>query len=121
MADNIQTTLDEREEKYGSWKNHSQISYDIQTAIAEGWNNRTQASEIKGLPPYMTESLTMIATKIGRIVNGDPFYDDSWRDIAGYATLVVNELAKSHSGDSQSEVTNELNKTQGANNATSTL
>ena len=34
----------------------------------------------------------MIAHKMGRIVNGDPYYDDSWVDIVGYAQLVINEL-----------------------------
>jgi hypothetical protein len=34
----------------------------------------------------------MIAHKLGRIVNGDPNYVDSWVDIAGYATLVAKRL-----------------------------
>jgi len=34
----------------------------------------------------------MIAHKIGRIINGDPDYDDSWVDIAGYAKLVSDRL-----------------------------
>ena len=38
------------------------------------------------------ECLEMIAHKIGRILNGDPNYGDSWRDIAGYATLVADRL-----------------------------
>jgi hypothetical protein len=38
------------------------------------------------------EACEMIAHKLGRIVNGDPNYADSWVDIAGYAQLVVNEL-----------------------------
>jgi hypothetical protein len=38
------------------------------------------------------EALEMIAHKIGRIVNGDPDYADSWIDIAGYAKLVADEL-----------------------------
>ena len=29
---------------------------------------------------------------MGRIVNGDPSYVDNWRDIAGYAQLVADEL-----------------------------
>ncbi|MDY0487330.1 DUF6378 domain-containing protein, partial [Pasteurella multocida] len=32
-------------------------------------------------------ALTMIATKIVRIVNGNPHEVDHWRDIVGYATL----------------------------------
>jgi hypothetical protein len=38
------------------------------------------------------ESLEMIAHKIGRILNGDPDYDDSWLDIEGYSKLVRDEI-----------------------------
>jgi hypothetical protein len=38
------------------------------------------------------EALEMICHKIGRIVNGDPNYADSWIDIAGYAKLVADRL-----------------------------
>jgi len=34
----------------------------------------------------------MNAHKIGRILNGDPNWSDSWHDIAGYAQLVANRL-----------------------------
>jgi hypothetical protein len=46
----------------------------------------------KFLEHYQKEALEMIAHKIARILNGDPNYDDSWRDIAGYAMLVCNRL-----------------------------
>ena len=41
---------------------------------------------------YQREGLEMIAHKISRILNGDPNYDDSWVDIAGYAQLVVDAI-----------------------------
>lgn len=44
------------------------------------------------LAPDQKEALEMLAHKIGRILNGDPDYADSWDDIAGYATLVANRL-----------------------------
>mgnify|MGYP006198628403 CR=1 FL=1 len=90
----IENTLEERGSRYGEFANHAQISQEIQNAIIKGWYSRGDGQEITTMPPYMLESLSMIAHKIGRIVNGDPFYDDSWRDIAGYATLVVQELEK---------------------------
>jgi hypothetical protein len=34
----------------------------------------------------------MIAHMLGRILNGDPDYADSWHDIAGYAQLVADRL-----------------------------
>jgi hypothetical protein len=43
------------------------------------------------------EAMDMIFHKIGRILNGDPNYADSWIDIAGYAKLVADRLeGKSH-------------------------
>lgn len=38
------------------------------------------------------EALEMIASKIARILNGNTNNEDSWRDIAGYATLVADRL-----------------------------
>lgn len=39
------------------------------------------------LPPQQREALEMIAAKIARILAGDPFCEDHWNDIAGYAKL----------------------------------
>ena len=102
MAD-IQQTLDERGDRYGDWKNHAQISQDIQNAIVKGWFQRGDGQDLNEVPAYMLESLVMIANKIGRIINGDPYYDDSWRDIAGYATLVVEELNKKDVREAESD------------------
>ena len=44
------------------------------------------------LCPSQRESLDMIVHKIGRILNGDPNYIDSWHDIQGFAKLVEDEL-----------------------------
>ena len=38
------------------------------------------------------EALEMVAHKIGRILNGDPEYHDSWHDIIGYTKLVADTL-----------------------------
>ena len=100
MAD-VQATLEERGTKYGDWKNHAQISQDIQNAIIKGWFSRGDGQDWNEVPAYMSEALTMIAQKIGRIINGDPYYDDSWQDIAGYATLVVNQLKKEQENATQ--------------------
>ena len=42
--------------------------------------------------PDQLEAVNMIVNKLARIYNGDPNYSDSWRDIAGYATLVADRL-----------------------------
>jgi hypothetical protein len=46
----------------------------------------------ESLDADMKEALEMNAHKISRILCGDPNYDDSWVDIAGYATRVADRL-----------------------------
>lgn len=86
MTSDIQQTLDERGSRYGEFDEHARITQEIKAVLVTGrsWENCSASQR---------ESLEMIAHKLGRIVNGDPDYDDSWRDIAGYAQLIVNELA----------------------------
>jgi hypothetical protein len=40
----------------------------------------------------MREAFHIIANKMGRILNGDPSFHDSWHDIVGYAKLVADRL-----------------------------
>ena len=85
MSSNIQETLEERGNRYGDFANHAEITQDIKNIM-----KNTQNWSI--LNYDQREALEMVAHKIGRILNGDPNYDDSWVDIAGYATLVANRL-----------------------------
>ncbi len=81
--EDINETLKERGSKYGPFSGHAAITQKIKNAMFDtaGWGK---------LNAPQREALEMIAHKIGRILNGDPNYDDSWRDIAGYAQLVVD-------------------------------
>lgn len=83
MTDPIQTILAERGKRYGKFIDQSVISQAIKSSIF---------SHDQIFKPDQHEALVMIAHKIARIVNGDPNYADSWRDIAGYATLVADRL-----------------------------
>jgi hypothetical protein len=84
MSD-IEKVLYERGKRYGEYPDHAMITQDIKRAIHSGrsWDSCN---------PHMQETLDMIAHKIGRIVNGDPYYVDSWTDIIGYARLTEKEL-----------------------------
>lgn len=77
--------ITERGIRYGKFKDGAEIMQSLKDTMrdVDGWNNLTASQK---------EALDMIQHKIGRILNGDPTYDDSWKDIAGYATLIVNEL-----------------------------
>lgn len=88
----IEHTLTDRNQRYGSFQGHAAISQALQKVVADGFTNREDSKTIEDMTPPQREALFMILHKVARIVNGDFNYDDSWRDIAGYATLVVNEL-----------------------------
>ena len=83
----IEEILNEREEQYGNFLNRSKISQDFKTLIHNGESYRLLKADQK-------EALEMIATKMGRIVNGDPDYLDSWLDIQGYCQLVIDRVRK---------------------------
>ena len=82
---NIDKTLEERGNRYGEFKEHARITQNIKRAMADSPNWSTISDDKK-------ECLEMIAHKIGRILNGDPEYDDSWIDIQGYTKLVADSL-----------------------------
>ncbi|ANI79024.1 DUF6378 domain-containing protein [Sphingobium sp. EP60837] len=81
----IAATLEERGSRYGRFDKHAAVTQGIKTVL---FDCRARSS----LAPDQVEALEMIAHKLGRIVNGDPDYADSWVDIAGYAKLVADRL-----------------------------
>jgi len=84
---NITDTLTERGKRYGVFTGHADVTQDLKSIISNHLNAR-----YKVLANDQQEALDMICHKIGRIVNGDADYDDSWIDIAGYAQLVADRL-----------------------------
>jgi hypothetical protein len=81
----IEGTLAERGKRYGSIAGHSAISQGIKRVMQE-------SDKWKSLRDEQKECLEMIAHKIGRILNGDPNYHDSWHDIVGYSKLIADML-----------------------------
>lgn len=81
----ITATLTERGNRYGKFIDHARVTQHLKQVIFTYKNRRE-------LDDDMVEALEMIAHKIGRILNGDPHYADSWVDIAGYAKLVADRL-----------------------------
>lgn len=86
----INDTLKERGKRYGEFSSHAMITQCLKEVMQNhvddcitNWNT---------LSVDKREALEMIAHKIGRILNGDPNYKDSWVDIAGYAKLVADTL-----------------------------
>lgn len=84
---NVDTILDTRASNYGSFLGLAQVTQRLKAVAHQfaGQHNKTFDAD-------QAEALDLIFTKIGRILNGDPNYVDSWTDIAGYATLVADRL-----------------------------
>ena len=83
----IAATLQERGSRYGDFGGHARITILLKRVIQLELEARG-----KMLADDQQEALDMIFHKIGRIINGDPDYADSWVDIAGYAKLVADRL-----------------------------
>lgn len=83
----VSKVLDARAEQYGSFMQSSDTVIRIKSIL----HNVVARNEVP-LYPDQLQALDMIATKISRIVHGNPNHLDSWIDIAGYATLVADRL-----------------------------
>lgn len=93
---NIDITLAQRGQRYGTFAGHAQISMALKTMIA-GFVEQRNCD----LADDQLEALEMICHKIARIINGDPNYADSWVDIAGYAKLVSDRLDEQAQGSDE--------------------
>lgn len=83
----ITATLNERGSRYGTFVGHADVTQKLKQLIGCELGTRG-----KTLQPDQMEAIDMICHKLGRIINGDPDYADSWVDIAGYAKLVSDRL-----------------------------
>jgi hypothetical protein len=81
MKSNIQSTVEQRGNKYGSIEENSIMTQALMDVIT--------SNTFKGkLSDVHKECLHMIFHKISRMCIGDPYYADNAHDIAGYATLL---------------------------------
>ena len=83
----IETTLQERGNRYGEFPEHARITQNIKRAMRDSPNWEKLADDQK-------EMLEMVAHKIGRLLNGDANYHDNYHDIIGYTKLVADRLAE---------------------------
>jgi hypothetical protein len=89
-ATGIHTILEQRGSRYGDFNDHAKLAQNLKNQLAKvGFYKKDKFKSIH------KEAVDMILHKLARIVNGDPDYDDSWVDIAGYATLVADHIKKS--------------------------
>lgn len=81
----IESLVAERGNRYGKFADGAKIMRALKGVMhkTDGWSRLTDSQR---------EALDMIQHKIGRILNGDPAYDDNWKDISGYSKLIADEL-----------------------------
>jgi hypothetical protein len=85
--------LAERGNKYGEYAENARVMQRIKDALRSGrsWDKA---------PDTVKEALECVALKLGRIVNGDPLYDDNYRDAIGYLTLALEDITARAARDS---------------------
>jgi hypothetical protein len=79
--------IDEREKTHGPFERTASAYCLLQEAIKAAARESNSAASA----PVVT-AIDMIAMKLARIIAGNPNEPDHWRDIAGYAELVVRSL-----------------------------
>ena len=81
----IEQTLAERENQYGKFFEHARITQNLKEAM----QNSPNWSELRC---DQREALEMVQHKIGRILNGNQDFHDSWHDCVGYLKLIADTL-----------------------------
>lgn len=81
----IEKVILDRGINYGRFEDGAEIMQQLKRIAhtSQGWER---------MKPIQREGMDMILHKIGRILNGDPAYVDSWIDIEGYSKLVSDWL-----------------------------
>ena len=80
----INDILDQRQKTHGNFEKVARLD----TELFSTFNTYLYSS----LSNEQYCAIKMILHKIARIGCGNPEFIDHWRDIVGYATLVINEL-----------------------------
>lgn len=83
----VDAILNERAENYGKFIDGAEVMQMLKRLV-HGYIEQRGTQ----LAFDQREAIDMIVHKLGRIINGNPDHVDSWRDIAGYATLVADRL-----------------------------
>ena len=87
VAPSIDDVLAQRNDVHGEFRDDATTAQALKYVMRDG-KNRDDLSSIQ------KEALDNIATKIARILSGDPNHKDHWFDIIGYCTLVMQALDK---------------------------
>lgn len=84
----LSETLEQRAKTHGDFSQVADMAQELKDTMRDGpnWGRDDEMDN------EQYEALEMIASKLARILCGNSRHADSWRDIAGYATLVADRL-----------------------------
>lgn len=100
MADTVRETIAARASVYGEYRDQALLAITLQgvmrSFVTSGsvYGSEVTMTPFNCMDHHQIHALNMIMEKVARIITGNPHYDDNWRDIAGYATLVLDRLPK---------------------------
>ena len=85
IQQSIETVIQERGNNYGRFEDGAEIMQQLKhiAHTSSGWERMRHNQR---------EAMDMILHKVGRILNGNPNYADSWIDIEGYSKLISDWL-----------------------------
>ena len=85
--DTIIAILAERRDTHGLWREQAALAYSVRRVLQTHPRWRR-------LPPFASEAIDHIVTKISRAIAGEWEHKDHWIDICGYSQLAVLEIEK---------------------------
>lgn len=95
MSDKMNQILAARGQQYGDYSKQSELSKRLRESLMNHLHEHNEPKErLVRVRPYIAESTNMICHKLARAFNGNTLNIDTWRDIAGYATLVADILER---------------------------
>lgn len=97
MSD-VQAVTEERGERYGDFGSLCVTSAQLKETLRDGLKDNERFQTMAGKAKCVVEEyLDMVATKLARIVTGDPTYDDNYIDIEGYSKITRERVCKPRS------------------------
>lgn len=84
LFDTLQTTLQQCRSTHGQFSDNAEIAEYIMEILRQSPNWNTAS-------PTIRVASFQIAHKLGRAFSGILDFEDHWRDIAGYATLIADQ------------------------------
>lgn len=91
-TNSVDTVLSSRRNIYGEFRDNAEVTQNLMHILSRKFIDINSGEAWDKIPDTQKVAMYMICHKLARIVCGDPNYTDNWLDIAGYATLVINEL-----------------------------